>query len=710
MDIRVVYTSSACNRTPFSADWGQNNLLAYGACRAIIVCQQKFPNQVIHTLTGHKDRINSVQWIRRQSQDGEIELISSSTDKTVIVWRKENHTFQSVAHLVGHTSTVTLARGFYLKDLDAVADSNCLPCTLIATASVDSTVRIWKRVADEDDFTCIQTLSFGTGFALALSWIKLPGTAVPLLVCGGDDQKIHLLVEQETKFVSVQTLPGHEDWIRDIDLTVDDQGDVLLASCSQDHYIRIWRLSSHCTKSLSSSEIDRLHLNDDIQMKKTTFTIETKDKGGSVCFGLTLESVLQGHEGWIYSVCWHPPVTEGGVRRQPLVLLSASIDKTLILWHPDQETGIWIEQVRVGAVGGNTLGFYGGMFSPDGQSIMSHGFQGSFHVWHRHQTQDSDSWVPGITVGGHFASVEDIAWDPDGGEFIISVSLDQTTRLHGYWKSEDTNERSWHELGRPQIHGYDMQCIAMINRWSFASGADEKVIRVFEAPKNFIENLGRLISLDVADFIHQKSDSAAPDGASVPALGLSNKAVFHDTTVPPSGDREIRTSFNPQYPELYFSPLKLNAPPSEDNLLQNTLWPEAVIWTQATDVGQRQGCLGNCTACSVPLELPDSITAVDFAPCKIADNSYLIAFGLDNGSIHIYKWLVNDKAISDHKCWSQVLILNQRVAHHLTVKRLSFRPFVGEVGVENTSSKLTLQLASCGADHLVKIYTIQNIS
>jgi len=54
--------------------------------------------------------------------------------------------------------------------------------------------------------------------------------------------------------------------------------------------------------------------------------------------------------------------------------------------------------------------------------------------------QDSDSWVPGITVGGHFASVEDIAWDPDGGEFIISVSLDQTTRLHGYWKSEDTNE------------------------------------------------------------------------------------------------------------------------------------------------------------------------------------------------------------------------------------------------------------------------------
>lgn len=46
----------------------------------------------------------------------------------------------------------------------------------------------------------------------------------------------------------------------------------------------------------------------------------------------------------------------------------------------------------------------------------------------------------------------------------------------------------WYEIARPQVHGYDLQCLAVINRYKFASGADEKVIRAFEAPRNFIEN------------------------------------------------------------------------------------------------------------------------------------------------------------------------------------------------------------------------------
>lgn len=47
---------------------------------------------------------------------------------------------------------------------------------------------------------------------------------------------------------------------------------------------------------------------------------------------------------------------------------------------------------------------------------------------------------------------------------------------------------TWHEVARPQVHGYDMQCLAMIGRFRFVSGADEKVLRVFTAPKNFVGN------------------------------------------------------------------------------------------------------------------------------------------------------------------------------------------------------------------------------
>ncbi len=85
--------------------------------------------------------------------------------------------------------------------------------------------------------------------------------------------------------------------------------------------------------------------------------------------------------------------------------------------------------------------------------------------------------------GGHFNQVEDICWEP-GNEYFLSVSKDQTTRLHAKWSQTNT----WHELGRPQIHGYDMQCVTFLNRFTFISGADEKLSRIFEAPKLVLKN------------------------------------------------------------------------------------------------------------------------------------------------------------------------------------------------------------------------------
>ncbi len=85
--------------------------------------------------------------------------------------------------------------------------------------------------------------------------------------------------------------------------------------------------------------------------------------------------------------------------------------------------------------------------------------------------------------------VEDICWEPES-QFFISTSKDQTTRFHSYWKNE--NSITWHELGRPQIHGYDLQCAAFLERFKFVSGADEKLLRIFESPKVFLQNIYRL--------------------------------------------------------------------------------------------------------------------------------------------------------------------------------------------------------------------------
>lgn len=57
----------------------------------------------------------------------------------------------------------------------------------------------------------------------------------------------------------------------------------------------------------------------------------------------------------------------------------------------------------------------------------------------------------------------------------------------------------WHEVGRPQVHGYDLACITTLGRFKFASGAEEKVIRGFTAPANFIRNFGQICGFEIED-------------------------------------------------------------------------------------------------------------------------------------------------------------------------------------------------------------------
>jgi hypothetical protein len=47
-------------------------------------------------------------------------------------------------------------------------------------------------------------------------------------------------------------------------------------------------------------------------------------------------------------------------------------------------------------------------------------------------------------------------------------------------------EQIWHEICRPQVHGYDLNQAVFLSPLKFISVADEKVARVFEAPKSFV--------------------------------------------------------------------------------------------------------------------------------------------------------------------------------------------------------------------------------
>uniref|UniRef100_A0A663LMV6 Elongator complex protein 2 n=1 Tax=Athene cunicularia TaxID=194338 RepID=A0A663LMV6_ATHCN len=672
---------------------------------------------------------------------------------------------------------------------------------LIASAASDSTVRIWSRHGSEAK--CIEILQFGNGFVMDVCLSFLPGSNVPILACGGDDCKIYLFIQQNGQFQKTLILPGHEDWIRGIEWAVCGE-DLFLASCAQDCLIRIWKV---CTKSKQLPETE----DDSIRLKENVFTVKDTD----TTYAVTLESVLAGHENWVYAVHWQPSFSRDGSMQQPMRILSASMDKTVIIWEPDKESGVWLEQVRVGEVGGNTLGFFDCQFSPDGSMIIAHAFHGALHLW-KQTAVNKKEWTPEVVISGHFNSVEDVKWDPEG-EFIISVGSDQTTRLFATWKRKQETEVTWHEIARPQVHGYDMRCLAMIGRFQFVSGADEKVLRVFRAPKNFIENFSNITG------IPQSSD--LPEGATVPALGLSNKALISDYLVP------------------YLSMLYkcLLEPPPEDHLLQNTLWPEiqklyghgyeifcvacnnsntviasackaskkehaaiilwsttswkklqslpfhnltvtqlafspndkfllavsrdrnwslwrkqdssesgpvfsccaytdkntavhsriiwscdwtpdskyfitgsrdkkVIIWGQCDlSVTTEGNMLDSIKPCSTILDAGDSVTAVGISRVLTPHGRYIVAVGLENGKIILYTWKQSgqEPTLTD---WTTCVEMDNSQSHALAVKRLCWRHHAGRAGHNDLNSSEWLQLASCGADHCVKIFNVNRFA
>ncbi|KAK6619878.1 hypothetical protein RUM44_006278 [Polyplax serrata] len=831
LKFKTAYVSCGCNKVPHAADWGKNGLICFGSCNSVVIYNPAYAGEggkITHTLHGHQDRVNSVRWFRNNFYTPENKVVSSSADGTAIVWLwcEKTETFVQDVVLKGHTNVLSVADGFSRTSNKPIFNEH----SLVATSSIDSTVRIWKIAPNTSErLKCIDILKWSSGFCLDVKLDIFPSTDVVVLACAADDNKVHIFVEQKRseidgvdddhQFYKIHVLSGHEDWVRSIDF-YPHGSDLYLATASQDTYIRVYKferkIEQHGKSNSYSKEV--LEVEENIIKIGSTHNMHH--------YAVSLETVLAGHEGWVYGVSWHPELctlpSETAMDKTPemtdnppnLKLLSSSMDKSLIVWAPDK-SGIWSEEARVGEVGGNMLGFYGGKFGPQGQLIMGHGYQGSFHIWAYDEV--SKNWEPKVVVGGHTAEVTDLAWDTNGN-YCLSIGGDQTTRLHAPWVRSSTEEVTWHEIARPQIHGYDLSCLAMLSQYKFASGAEEKVIRAFTAPNNFVENFKRICDIKV-DSKEVKAERL-PQGASIPALGLSNKPVFEQM-------KKEGYLVDDEYPDLYFSPIHLTKPPTEENLMQNTLWPEAqklyghgyeiyslaarhdgvvlasaskatvpehaaiILWNAKTwlqiqklvahqltvtqmsfspngkyllsvsrdrkwclfavkedgklyelvatsdaknnihtrviwcccwtsdsstfATGSRDGKIGIWYPYATQgtdrkvvvvnlvtsLELAkESITALAFAP--VAKNDcHLLAVGLECGSISLFSF--SDKILENIN-----VVMGGNLGHSLTIKRLAFRPINGRTGLnrKGQSQNGVLQLASCGNDHIIKIFNL----
>ena len=380
------------------------------------------------------------------------------------------------------------------------------------------------------------------------------------------------------------------------------------------------------------------------------FSSETNNNT-TVTTAVSLEALLLGHEEAVTSLTWRRSRKTSDDKP---CLLSSSMDRTILLWMEESDaTGsVWVPISRVGSAGGilggsigaSLMGFVDAKFSPDAKRIVGHGYGGSIHFWtqvlqsetktveakeendtlvERPEGEDQDAqpdpaeeieeveeedalvsarWVADPCITGHFRSVEDMAWDPNG-EYMLTTSSDQTTRL---WTevpvSTDDGQCRWVEVGRPQVHGYDMTSIVCVGGQDnsgigdgepchrFVSGADEKVLRVFDAPSS---TLSVLQSIKHARDANKGDDDTPPspenpqenqsswrvERAFMPSLGLSNKATA-DT------DQESSKFAGPTNDDDDLAQANLDTedgrchtsfkyPNVERDLAVTTLWPEA---------------------------------------------------------------------------------------------------------------------------------------
>ncbi|KAE8215158.1 hypothetical protein CF327_g1547 [Tilletia walkeri] len=321
---------------------------------------------------------------------------------------------------------------------------------------------------------------------------------------------------------------------------------------------------------------------------------------------VTMDALLVGHDGWITSLRWHPAFGRpDGSDFQPAALLSTSADNSAIVWAPaatspdvyvelgskDAASSIWAPQQRFGELGGGTsLGFYGGLWvSPSSPSfaqeanssgigsplgVFCHAFNGATRLWTPGiDSNGSRRWGPRNAITGHLGPCRSLSWDPTGC-MLLSCGSDRTTRLHARFKDLESSAAdpsyTWHELARPQTHGYDLNGVAWIDQWSFASAADEKVVRIFTAPASFVQSVKAAGGLDGSENESVLPDSA-PIGASVPPLGLSNRAIFDTSSAIDDGPSE---SGQPIGTATASVAGVFKSPPNEDELYVSTLWPE----------------------------------------------------------------------------------------------------------------------------------------
>lgn len=447
------------------------------------------------------------------------------------------------------------------------------------------------------------------------------------------------------------SLLGHLGWVTCLDWTkVGDH--MLLASGSQDARIRLWKLHAAIVSDHQGANDEEVQdsgmLDDDgdddkddgvdlVEEGEARMHVYYQEKNGNIMqSAVTLEALLIGHEEQVTAVSWRPDA------KTPC-LISSSMDRSILIWMEENDYttnegleidgvgNVWAPVTRVGTAGGilggsigsSLLGFINVMWNGNGNQIIGHGYGGSIYFWSRRGGNDFNSdverWRANPCITGHFRGCSDISWEVSEGLYLLSAGLDQTCRLWTFLpESLETEDRLWREVGRPQVHGYDLNTVACIGngggevKHRIVSGADEKEARAFDAPISTLKLLSLLHGKNVQD------DCKRVERAFIPSLGLSNRATADDAmeedSYENSGKEQLNSVYDDKKPGTLASNLKtiIKVLPSERDLGVISLWPEIrKLYGHQTELVCLATNAGRCNSLEVRELLASSCKARD---------------------------------------------------------------------------------------------------